>query len=252
MQSNLRLTHLIDMSKKLNTNSNVYIIIYAMVMVVIVAFLLAFVSKALQPKSDANVAIDKKSQILAALNIREVEKDDVETKYAEVVEADKIVKADGTEINNGANKQDAAFKMTSKEITDDNLPLYICTVEGTTKYVVPVYGMGLWGGLWGYVAINEDGKTVYGAYFSHESETAGLGALISEEPFQNLFKEKVAYNEDGTVALSVVKKGKVVEGLNDNSRCDAITGATLTSDGVDLMLKTCLAKYACVFKALAK
>lgn len=240
------------MSKKLNTNSNVYIIIYAVVMVVIVAFLLAFVSKALQAKSDANVAIDKKSQILAALNIRGVEKDNVEAKYGEVIEADKIVKADGSEINNGEEKENAAFKMTSKDITDDNLPLYICKVDGATKYVVPVYGMGLWGGLWGYVAINEDGKTVYGAYFSHESETAGLGALISEEPFQNLFKEKVAYDENGNVALSVVKKGKAVEGLADNSRCDAITGATLTSDGVDLMLKTCLKKYADVFKKLSK
>ncbi|MBO4599479.1 MAG: FMN-binding protein [Bacteroidales bacterium] len=210
---------------KLNTNSNVYIIVYAAVMVVIVAFLLAFVSKALQAKSDANVEIDKKSQILASLNMRSIDKDQVEAKYAEVV---------------------------VKEDADAQLPIYICNVDGKTKYVVPLSGMGLWGGLWGYLAINEDGTTVYGAYFSHQSETAGLGALIADQPFQDQFKGKEIFNPDGSVALSVVKVGKKVEGLDPASRCDAVTGATLTSDGVDNMLKTCLGKYGKEFFTNAK
>ena len=210
------------MSKKLNTNSNTYIIIYAAVMVVIVAFLLAFVSKALQAKSEANVAIDKKSQILAALNIRDIGKSDVEAKYAEIVE---------------------------KEDADSELPIYICKVEGQTKYVIPVSGMGLWGGLWGYIGINDDGNTVYGAYFSHQSETAGLGALIADLPFQEQFKGKKVFGGNGEVALSVVKVGKKVEDLAPESRCDAITGATLTSDGVDNMLKSCLGKYKDMLKA---
>ena len=201
------------MAKKLNTNSNLYIIIYAALMVVIVAFLLAFVSKALQKKSEANVAIDKKAQILASLNLRNIDKNQVEAKYAEVV---------------------------LKEDVSGNTPIYICKVEGQTKYVVPVSGMGLWGGIWGYIGVNEDRNTVYGAYFSHQSETAGLGALIADQPFQDQFKGKKIFGDDGEVALSVVKVGKKVDGLSDDSRCDAITGATLTSDGVDLMLKDCL------------
>ena len=205
------------MSKKLNTNSNLYIIIYAALMVVIVAFLLAFVSKALQQKSDANVAIDKKSQILAALCIRSLDKSMVEAKYAEVVKEEKDM--------------------------DGEHPLYICEVDGQTKYVVPVKGMGLWGGLWGYIGINDDGCTVYGAYFSHESETAGLGALIAELPFQEQFKGKKIFDSNGNVVLSVIKVGKKIDGLDASSRCDALTGATLTSDGVDQMLKSCLAKY---------
>ena len=205
------------MSKKLNTNSNLYIIIYAALMVVIVAFLLAFVSKALQQKSDANVAIDKKSQILAALCIRSLDKSMVEAKYAEVVKEEKDM--------------------------DGDHPLYICEVDGQTKYVVPVKGMGLWGGLWGYIGINDDGCTVYGAYFSHESETAGLGALIAELPFQEQFKGKKIFDSNGNVVLSVIKVGKKIDGLDASSRCDALTGATLTSDGVDQMLKSCLAKY---------
>ena len=55
---------------KLNTNSNTYIIAYSCIMVVIVAFLLAFVSSTMKPTQDINVALDKKKQILAALNIR--------------------------------------------------------------------------------------------------------------------------------------------------------------------------------------
>lgn len=204
------------MSKKLNTNSNLYIIIYAALMVVIVAFLLAFVSKALQKKSDANVAIDKKAQILASLNLRDIDKDQVEAKYAEVVE-----------------KEDVA----------GDTPIYICKVESQKKYVVPVSGMGLWGGIWGYIGINDDGNTVYGTYFSHQSETAGLGALIADQPFQDQFKGKKIFDDNGEVALSVVKVGKKIDGLTTDSRCDAITGATLTSDGVDQMLKTCLGKY---------
>ena len=195
----------------------VVMMVVVAVMVVIVAFLLAFVSKALQQKSDANVAIDKKSQILAALCIRSLDKSMVEAKYAEVVKEEKDM--------------------------DGDHPLYICEVDGQTKYVVPVKGMGLWGGLWGYIGINDDGCTVYGAYFSHESETAGLGALIAELPFQEQFKGKKIFDSNGNVVLSVIKVGKKIDGLDASSRCDALTGATLTSDGVDQMLKSCLAKY---------
>lgn len=240
------------MSKKLNTNSNTYIIIYSVVMVVVVAFLLAFVSKALQPRSEANVAIDKKSQILAALNIRNIDKDEIEAKYAEVVEADMVVKANGSVVRYGKEKDADAFCMSSKDISDNSLPLYVCKINGETKYVIPVYGMGLWGGLWGYVSVNNDGKTVYGAYFSHESETAGLGALITETWFQDQFKGKLIYDAEDNVDLSVLKAGKTVEGIDDASRCDAITGATLTSNGVDDMLKTCLRSYVGVFKNIAK
>lgn len=99
------------------------------------------------------------------------------------------------------------------------------------------------------MAVDADGQTIYGAYFSHQSETAGLGSLISEQPFQQQFKGKKIYSPDGDVALSVVKVGKKVDGLNDDSRCDALTGATLTSNGVDAMLKDGLKNYQKVFAA---
>ncbi|MEG1580980.1 MAG: NADH:ubiquinone reductase (Na(+)-transporting) subunit C [Bacteroidaceae bacterium] len=228
----------------MNTNSNSYTIIYASVVVIIVAFLLAFVSKVLQPQSDANVAIDKKNQILSALNIRNVEKTDVENRYAKYVVADQIIDINGRVVKDGKSKDKDAFHVSTKEITDECLPLYLCEINGETKYVIPVTGKGLWGGLWGYIALNADKATVYGTYFSHESETAGLGARITEyEGFQKQFEGKKIMNPSEEITLSVLKRGKEVQGVTAENKCDGITGATLTCDGVNNMLHDCLSKY---------
>ena len=225
----------------MNTNSNSYTIIYASVMVIIVAFLLAFVSSTLKPLQDANVAIDKKSQILASLNIRGLEKSEIETKYDAVIVGDQIIKADGTVVNDGAAKDEAAFVVDSKDINENNMPLYVANVDGATKYVIPVTGRGLWGGLWGYIALNEDCKTVFGAYMSHASETAGLGALLVEPWFQERFLGKKLFKDgsnDG--ALTVVKAGAVKEA---DFEVDGLTGATLTTNGIAAMVQEGLQKY---------
>ncbi len=225
----------------MNTNSNTYTIIYASVMVIIVAFLLAFVSSALKPMQDANVAIDKKSQILASLNIRDLEKSEIEAKYDAVIACDPIIKADGAVVNDGAAKDEASFVLDSKDVNDENMPLYIANVDGATKYVIPVIGRGLWGGLWGYIALNDDCQSVYGAYMSHASETAGLGALLVEPWFHDRFLGKKLFKEDGSkVALTVVKSGAVKD---ENYEVDGLTGATLTTNGVAAMVQEGLQKY---------
>lgn len=222
----------------MNTNSNVYTIVYASVMVIIVAFCLAFISDVLRPIQDDNVANDKRGQILSALNIRDAK--DVQAKFSEVVLKDIVVNTEGKVIS-----ETDGFKVDQKEITakndaDKKLPVYICAVESDTLYVVPMYGRGLWGGLWGYLALKPDFKTVHGAYMSHEGETAGLGARIVEQWFQEQFQGKVAYADStyNDVVLGVKKKVD-----NTASEVDAITGATLTSNGVDAMFKTSLAPY---------
>ena len=233
----------------MNTNSNSYTIIYASVMVVIVAFLLAFVSSALKPTQDKNVELDKKKQILAALNIRNLQDANaIESKYAEVIVADMIINAKGDTVNAGTEKDQAGFKVENKEITAENLPIYICNVEGATKYVVPMWGRGLWGGLWGYMAINDDCSTVYGAYFSHESETAGLGSPIAEQKFQDQFKNKQIFADTTAtqVALTIVKKGQV---KNAEYEVDGLTGATLTTKGAAAMVNTGLQQYIGFFNA---
>ena len=204
----------------MNTNKNSYIILYSTVMVVIVAFLLAFIYQTLKPMQDVNVALDKKKQILASLNIRDVSDSEAEAKYQEVVKAENTV--------------------------GEGLTLYQCEVDGNKKVVVPVRGMGLWGPIWGYVALDDDKTTIFGAYFNHESETAGLGAEIKDSrAWQDQFRGKKVYSVDGKVVIAVKKKSDV---KNPESECDAVTGATLTSDGVSLMLQESFEKYKCYLK----
>ena len=197
---------------KLNTNSNSYIIVYSAVLVVIVAFLLAFVYQALKPRQDANVELDIKKQILYSLNIRGLDGQEAEAKYADVVK--------------------------SEEKTGDQL-YYACEIDGQKKYVFPMKGMGLWGGISAFVAVDDDLNTIYGAYFNHESETAGLGAEIKDsQAWQEKFQGKKIFSEDGNLAIGVVKK---VE--NPASEVDCVTGATLTSNGVSDMLREGLKSY---------
>ena len=192
---------------KLNTNSNAYIIIYSSILVIVVAFLLAFIFKALKPMQDANVALDQKKQILYSLNIRGLDGHEAEAKYAEVVKEEK---------------------------TENGQTVYQCNVDGEDVCVFAMKGMGLWGGISGFVAIHDqDGPTVYGAYFNHESETAGLGAEIKDsQAWQEKFIGKKVFKDgNDDVALSVVKKVEDPE-----TQVDCVTGATLTSNGVNDMI----------------
>lgn len=227
--------------KRFDTNSNTYIIIYSTVLVLIVAFLLAYVFTALKPMQDVNVALDKKKQILAALNIRDISNPDVEAKYHEVIMADAIIDAEGNTTSAGEQGgENAAFKLTSADFKEGRMALFVCKVDNQTKYVLPVYGMGLWGPIWGYIAVDDDRNTIYGVYFNHESETAGLGAEIKDnEKWQQQFAGKKIFKAGTTdIGLAVVKK------VDDPAtQCDGVTGATLTMDGVTLMFADCLEKY---------
>ena len=130
-----------------------------------------------------------------------------------------------------------AYEKEAKE--NHRLHVFVAEVDGETKYVFPVYGAGLWGAIWGYVALNSDKDTVYGVYFSHASETPGLGAEIATTQFQGEFPGKKTL-ENGEIALGVVKNGKVEK---PDYQVDGISGGTITSVGVDAMLKTCLSSY---------
>ena len=233
--------------KGLNTNSNSYTIIYSLIIVILVAFLLAFVFQALKPMQDANVALDKKKQILNSLNIRDLNNEEAAAKYQEVVLADEIIDEHGNVLEKGEQGgENYGFKLNSADFKNGKLALFVCKVDGQTKYVIPVYGMGLWGAINGYIAINADKSTVFGTYFDHESETAGLGAEIKDNrAWQNQFQGKKLFAQDpNKIALAVSKK---VE--DPSTQVDGITGATLTSNGVTEMLQTCLGAYMNFLKA---
>ncbi len=217
---------------KMKTNSNSYIFTYAVVMVIVVAFLLAFFSSALRAKQDENVTNDVKSKILLAMHI---ETEDVTNTYAKLVtdnlwDGEKLVEVPMKDFKTNYNP----------EIKAGRFHVFVANVNGDTKYVLPVYGMGLWGPIWGYIALNSDRQTVYGAYFDDEGETAGLGAEIKDsKKWQAQFNGKEV--TDGKKIILGVKKA--TEHPNPKCEVDAVTGATLTSNGVDAMLKSGLSNY---------
>lgn len=226
----------------MKTNSNTYTIIYSSVLVVVVAFLLAFVFQALKPAQDVNVALDKQKQILYSLNIRGLDNIAAAAKYKEVVIADDIIDSNDKVVMAGSQGgTEAGFMLSSADYKAGKLALFRCKVDGKIKYVIPVYGMGLWGPINGYLAINDDKVTVFGAYFNHESETAGLGAEIKDnQKWQEKFQGKKLFKagDNQNIALSTPKK------IDDpTTQVDAVSGATLTSNGVTAMFKEGLTKY---------
>ena len=173
----------------MNTNSNVYTIAYATIMVVIVAVLLAFVSQALTPRQQANIKLDQQKQMLVALNQELDSFANPAARYEELVRDTIQMNEDSTKAN-----------------------IIRFEVEGATKYVLRLHGAGLWGGIGGYIALDEDKNTIFGINFNHESETPGLGALIVEKPFREQFIGKHIRNAAGDiVSVVVLKKGNQAE-----------------------------------------
>ncbi|WP_311437733.1 NADH:ubiquinone reductase (Na(+)-transporting) subunit C [Hallella colorans] len=225
----------------MKTNTNSYTIIYSAILVIVVAFLLAFVFQILKPMQDVNVALDQQRQILYSLNIRGLDDKAAAAKYKEVVIADRVIDENGKILEQGTQGgTQAGFKLNSADYKAGRLALYVCKVNGETKYVLPVYGMGLWGPINAFVALNDDKNTVYGAYFNHDSETAGLGAEIKDNlQWQQQFQGKKIFKpQTNEIGLAAVKK------IDDPaSQVDAVTGATLTSNGVNDMFKEGFGKY---------
>lgn len=199
---------------KLNTNSNVYTFVYMTIVVIIVAVLLALANQALKPRQDANILLDKQKQILGALKVDFSQADPAEVYYT----------------------------LVNDTLTFGDKEVYVANLNGAVKYILPLSGKGLWGGIGGYLALDEDKNTIYGVNFNHEGETPGLGAKIVEMPFREQFEGKHIRNAEGqVVSVAVLKAGNQAEG---QEQVDAISGATITSTGVSTMLQVNLAEYA--------
>ena len=222
----------------------------------LVAAVLATVSQVLAPRQDANVKAETISQMLAAAKFYEKSEldamgnDKVLEAYRSAVKEAFLIKADGTLDRNldiesceivGTGALKAQNKFIKNGQTDKvSIPVVIFDKDGQKVIVAACYGAGLWGPIWGYIAVNED-KTIRGVYFDHESETPGLGAKIKDEPsFRAEFEGKsVIYSEDAP-AFSIVKGGAPA-GV-DNA-VDAITGATMTCNGLNAAIQTWLDAY---------
>lgn len=234
----------------MNKQSNTYTIIYIIVLVVLVGTALAATSLALRGKQQENVNADKMGQILAAALITPAKGEVVEA-FGKYVTDQFVINAKGETID-GVVAFDVDVAAQSKLAADRReLPVFVCTTpDGARKYVVPVYGAGLWGPIWGYVAFDSDGSTVYGAYFAHQGETPGLGAEIEKPQFSSQFEGKQVFKDGRFHPIAVVKPGQLP--LDGEDYVNGISGGTITSKGVGSMLDNCLTPYKKFLQALGE
>ncbi|WP_099465304.1 NADH:ubiquinone reductase (Na(+)-transporting) subunit C [Parabacteroides provencensis] len=220
--------------KGIDRNSNAYTIIYASVMVVLVAVVLAFTSQSLRSFQQKNEENDKRQQILRSINVT-VPASEAEAKYNELIKEAFLVNENGEKVEGDAFSADVV-----KAAAEHEYPVFIANVDGETKYILALHGAGLWGPLWGYISLDQDKNTVYGADFSHQGETPGLGAEISKPAFSKEFVGKHIFVDGVFKSIAVVKPGKSVAGQD---YIDGISGGTITSKGVDAMLFNSLNGY---------
>ncbi|MDX5326097.1 MAG: NADH:ubiquinone reductase (Na(+)-transporting) subunit C [Bacteroidota bacterium] len=231
----------------MDINSNKYTYTFAIILVVVVAALLSFASIGLKPFQQKNIVLEKKQNILKSINIV-VERDQADEAY------DKYIK-ESLVIQNGKVVSDPkvpAFDIDMAEAirssTDErSVPLYVADKDGERYYIVPLRGKGLWGPIWGYIALKDDANTVAGATFDHQGETPGLGAEIAQQAFQDEFTGKRIMDDDGDFkSIRVVKKGQA----SDDFQVDGISGGTITSNGVDAMIEDNFKSYIGYFSSL--
>ena len=231
----------------MNKQSNTYTIIYTCVLVVVMGTALAFTAMSLKGKQQENIDADKMRQILASVHITASD-DNVKSTFDKYIVKQFEINTTGEIIGNDAFSIDVAKESKEKDYTKRRLPIYMCNLsKNETKYILPVYGAGLWGPIWGYVSINSDGSTIYGAYFAHQGETPGLGAEIEKPDFQNQFIDKSVFNGDEFKSVAVVKVGQEP---TDREYVHGISGGTITSQGVSEMLENSLAPYENYLKNL--
>ena len=222
---------------KVNTNSNTYIIIYSIVMVVIVAVLLSVAALGLAPRQQANMLNEKKTQIVKALG-----EDPATVAYDSIITKAVILDASGAVVSEDVAEVFAALNDLKASFAAERYPLFVAT----SGVVVPLYGAGLWGPIWGYIALGTDMNTVKGIVLDHSGETPGLGAEITTPKHQAMYPGKTVYEGDAIVGVTLKKGGA---DKSNPHEVDAITGGTKTSDGVTAMISDCLNYYKPYFDA---
>jgi len=223
----------------MNRNGNTYTVLYAAIMVILVAAILASVSMALKPRQVRNIEIEKKQSILASVNIASTAEnaDDI---YSEKIVNQYVINTKGELVDGNAFEIDLK-KEHAKDNADMHLPVFECETEDGLKYILPMRGTGLWGPIWGYVSLNSDMNTIYGANFDHEGETPGLGAEIATEPFEKQFVGKTIFDDNGNLYSIIV--AKVGQDAPAQHKVDGISGGTITSKGLENMLRDDFTRY---------
>ncbi|HOI31299.1 MAG: NADH:ubiquinone reductase (Na(+)-transporting) subunit C [Bacteroidales bacterium] len=235
--------------------SNAYIFRYAGLMVILVAAILSSAAMLLKPMQERNEAVDKMQSILDAAGIENVNSKNAIELFNQYVTKMIVIDEKGVitdEYKDAGKENSEAFKVNLKEQLYNKsinrsfkLPLYVLEKDGEKINIVPLRGVGLWGPIWGNIALKDDFNTVIGVTFGHKSETPGLGAEIETPVFTDLFPGKKIFNEKGDFVSVGVIKGGIENFPADVQRhnVDAISGGTITSNGVNDMIKNVLESY---------
>lgn len=238
----------------MNKNSSGFTFMFSSVMVIVVAVLLAAAAIVLGPYQAKNVRLEKMQNILSSIGIKTT-REEAEKLYNQYVKEQLVLNNKGEPITEKISAFDIDLK---KELDKARLgkgseqlfPLFVFNKDGKLYYVIPVRGKGLWGPIWGYIALEGDLNTVYGASFGHKGETPGLGAEIDTEEFQKQFKGKKIFDEGGNFVSVHLIKGGAAPG--DMHGVDAVSGGTITSTGVSEMLQRTINSYLPYFKTIDK
>ena len=221
----------------MNRDSNKHTYIFAVLMVLSVAFVLSFTSESLKDLQNSNVKKEKMQNILSSVGIN-VSRDESEDLYMDYISEELSLKLDGT-IDSDIEAFDINLALEVKKDSDtQRFPLYIANVDNEKFYVIPLRGAGLWAEIWGYIALREDINTIKGVSFDHKSETAGLGAEITEDWFIDSFTDEKINDSQGNFVGVYLTKSNNDPGNEDkmDNEVDAISGATITGDGVSDMI----------------
>ena len=228
-----------------NKNSNTFG--FTVIMVMIVAALLSTAAIELKPFQDRNVELEKKQNILSSVGVT-IDRDGAEKIYNTYIKSELVLNVKGEKVEGSAFDVDLGVEM-KKDANAQLLPLFISNVEGVTRYIIPLRGKGLWGPIWGFISLEEDLNSVFGAVFDHKSETPGLGAEINRASFEDPFKGKTIFEGEEFTSIKVIKGGAQD---SDMHGVDGISGGTITSDGVSDMLDERLRMYLPYFSTLSQ
>ncbi len=231
----------------MDKNSNFYTITYAAILTVVVAVILAFVNSSLSPRMEANQKLATQEDILRSVGLTDLE--DAASVYEKTISSI-VIDSKGNVLDGISAEEVVVADEFKKPENEQKHPLYIYTDEnGSKRYIVPLYGNGLWDKIWGYMSIQEDLNTIAGISMDHRGETPGLGAEIKDSPeqYNDPYIGKKLYNDSGEfVAVSMVKGGI----KEPDHQVDAISGATITSDGVNEMVYRGVDYYLEYFNSL--
>ncbi len=236
----------------MDKDSNKATFLFASIMVIVIAILLSVAAIILGPYQARNTKIEKMQNILSSVGIQS-SSDDAEEIFAQYITEQVVLNSKGEPVKGGIAAFDIDLKKELDKAKTGNqdkelFPLFVSQKENKSYYIIPVRGKGLWGPIWGYIALEEDLNTISGVSFGHKSETPGLGAEIEAEKFEGKFKGKKIFDEKGNFVSVKVTKGS--SGSTNIHGVDAVSGATITSDGVSEMFQRTLSHYIAYFKKI--